>query len=60
MQKLRALAYLFHLKIAPSLFFFQLERIRSLELWETVLMQHLQFLTRSLKLGLHLSELRFH
>ena len=28
-------------------------RLRSLELWETVLMEHLQFLIRSLKLGLH-------
>ena len=30
---------------------FQLERIRSLELWETVFMRHLQFLIQSLKLG---------
>ena len=33
---------------------FQLERIRSVELWETVLMQHLQLLIQSLKLGLHI------
>ena len=34
---------------------FQLERIRSLELWEKVLMQHQQFLIWSLTLGLHTS-----